>query len=347
MLLQGCDATFPNPGKYVTKNKIACRSDLDQSGLAGTCPGDGTVTFKANGSPAAAPPADSSDIPNPGENALNAAPQSASQGNPSDSTILAGKSAAPQPPAGVQSAVPRPPSGGQEQHPSASEGAAAQATTVPDSLPFAGSPQNGSEEVNFVAKNKAEAEAEYAAGLQVQQPGGDGQHVAIPETNQAASQASAAPPPEQTGTTQNTKAAGQPSISPAAELSSDAKAQGTCSGTLKCSDDGQSFFLCGSTGWISMGRSSVSGLITPCQASILMNSILRQAPLPLGRFAKMAQSIMQMFKGGLRQLTSVMRPAFLVLRMVLHTPSVWQMVVATYHTSLSRLVTLVEEGYSK
>lgn len=47
-----------------------------------------------------------------------------------------------------------------------------------------------------------------------------------------------------------------PSVTPAAvpAPSSPSQETGSCNGSVKCSDDGMSFFLCGPTGWIPMGR---------------------------------------------------------------------------------------------
>lgn len=158
-----------------------------------------------------------------------------------------------------------------------------------------------------MAKNKAEAEAEYAAGLQIQ-PGGGGQNLAVPEEGETSSQATANAPPQQTAEEQDTSQASadplsqeseathggmnanQPSMSasvlPAAGPSTSATSQDTCSGTLKCSDDGQSFFLCGPTGWISMGVSKTISPQTRTGLFILITVILPAGSVAAGTVCK-------------------------------------------------------------
>lgn len=105
---------------------------------------------------------------------------------------------------------------------------------------FQPAPQLGDEEADFVAKNAAQAEAELnLAAAPTSQSREGGQVPADSNLDQSLhvnNDQEDTPAPEE-----------QP---PSEEQTSQ---QGTCSGTLKCSDDGKSFFLCGPTGWIPMG----------------------------------------------------------------------------------------------
>ncbi|KAK9894042.1 lytic polysaccharide monooxygenase [Cystobasidium minutum MCA 4210] len=245
-----CDVKYPKPGKWVLAGQTKCNAGASSPGYTGTCKQDPDVTFQANGKGGGKSGSGGMPSVSPGKYplsqavALHAAPSAAASEQASDS----------------------PESGPSQQTGGDATSAASDAASDPAPVVFKGDPQTGLDEVNFVAKNKEEAEAEYSLGAQGQ--GDEEETVSTQSDSQEVSNPSEVPA---VGLNAVQSVGSSPVVPPSG--SSTGQLKGSCTGILGCSDDGKSFFLCGQSGWIPMGSVAAG---TACRNGVIGYANMRR-----------------------------------------------------------------------